>query len=114
MITVNLFKITEGGSKETIGYSGTPSTPFAKGAVRWNNSSMCFEIDAGSYWHSMPNYVNVDLDERTSKVLNWAEKKMNEEIEFKKLAEINPAVKDLLDTIEIAKQKLEMVKTLTQ
>jgi hypothetical protein len=75
---------------------------------------MCFEIDAGSYWHSMPNYVNVDLDERTSKVLNWAEKKMNEEIEFKKLAEINPAVKDLLDTIEIAKQKLEMVKTLTQ
>jgi hypothetical protein len=44
-------------------------------------------------------HVNVGLNSRAEDLLDWAEKKMTEELELEVLANSNPTIKDLMETI---------------
>lgn len=65
-------------------------------------------------WKTMDNTATISLDSRITEVIEWATKKMNEERELYILSQDNPAIADLLATIEDAKSKIQVIKTLSK
>jgi hypothetical protein len=57
-------------------------------------------------------HVNVGLNSRAEDLLDWAEKKMTEELELEVLANSNPTIKDLMETIKQKQEQISIVRTL--
>lgn len=93
--------------------NGHPSQPYfnpgsqSAGLVRYNTSLNSMEVYDGSSWHQLSAHTTVDLSEDVKDLLSWARNKRQEDHEFKKLIEANPAIRDLYE-------KLEMTKVLVQ
>ncbi len=83
------------------------TTPSA-GIVRYNGNGSCFEIYDGSYWRQLTQYQTVDLTTHANDILNWAAKKMQEEINRKLLAESHPAIKAALENLDRAEEQLNI------
>jgi len=104
---------------ETTGQSyNTPyidmSRPSA-GMVRWNNNQ--FEVyDGGASW--MPIGGNgsamISLQHNVDTAIMWAERKMQEEVHFKALAEKHPAVADAINHLKEAEARLRVVAALVE
>ena len=83
------------------------------GMIKWDSGAQGFAVSDGMTWHSIPNnVVQVDLDSITKKTIEWANKKMQEELELEELAKTSPAVSDLVNQIKEKQNQLEMVKAL--
>ena len=83
------------------------------GNMRYNPNSQNIEVFDGSLWvilQTMGAYIS--LDGQAISILKWAEKKMLEEAERNKLAETNPAIKDLMNQIEQKEEQIKVVQTL--
>jgi len=107
-----------GGSGITVagGNSSYPhvnmSNPSA-GMVRYNGNNQTFEVYDGSSWLSVTgNYTQIELDNDTKTLINWAKAKRAEEEYLKKEAENNPTIKDLINQRNDIDKKITMVKTL--
>lgn len=93
------------------GYSGAQGV----GNMRYNTSSQKTEVFDGANWITLNmGTVSVGLSQEVETLLDWARKKRAEEWEIEKLAKTNPAVKDLLEQIELKKEQIKMVKTLIE
>lgn len=100
---------------------GSFSTPYinmgtmSAGMVRYNGNNQNFEIYDGSTWMPMPsNYVSIEFDTDTRSIIEWARKKRNEEIERDRLAQTNPAIKDLIKQIEEKEEQILIVQQLVK
>lgn len=83
------------------------------GMIKWDSGAQGLAVSDGMTWHTIPNnIVQVDLDSNTKKTIEWANKKMREELELEELAKTNPAINDLVNQIKEKQNQLEMVKTL--
>jgi hypothetical protein len=83
------------------------------GMIKWDSMAQGFAVSDGMAWHSIPNnVVQVDLDSNTKKIIEWANKKMHEEMELEELAKTNHAVNDLVNQIKEKQNQLEMIKSL--
>ena len=83
------------------------------GMVKWDSGAQGLAVSDGMTWHSIPNNtVQVDLDSITKKTIEWAHKKMQEELELEELAKTNSAVNDLVNQIKEKQNQLKMVKAL--
>jgi len=107
------------------GYPSTVNVPYnyystphhrpnaVAGDVRYNASFMGLEIFDGSVWVQWnPTYAEVGLTREAEELLDWAKEKRSKELEVKQLAEVNPAVQDLVAQIKEKQEQLEMVTTL--
>jgi hypothetical protein len=89
--------------------SGQPMT----GAISYDPGSQQMKVYDGNGWMSLGGgSATVNLTPNAINTLKWAEKKMLEEAERIKLAETNPAIRDLMDQIKQKEEQLMIVQTL--
>jgi hypothetical protein len=83
------------------------------GNMRFNTVNQGIEVYDGSSWMPLQmGHVNVGLNSRAEDLLDWAEKKMTEELELEVLANSNPTIKDLMETIKQKQEQITIVKAL--
>lgn len=99
-------------------YSSTPyihqnsSNPM-QGMLRLAGSDM--QVFDGTSWISIStSYPSVGLNGVAESAINWALAKMQEEAEFKKLAETSDAVKHAIKEVDLAKERLKIIATLAK
>ena len=81
--------------------------------MRFNTANQNMEVYDGNGWITLQmGHVNVGLNNRAEDLLDWAEKKMTEELELEVLANSNPTIKDLLNTIKQKQEQITIVKAL--
>jgi hypothetical protein len=90
-------------------YSGAQGV----GNIRFNTVNQSMEVYDGNGWITLQmGHVNVGLNSRAEDLLDWAEKKMTEELELEVLANSNPTIKDLMETIKQKQEQISIVRTL--
>lgn len=102
--------------------SGTSSTyvnnyggSVGVGNMRYNTSTQTMEVYDGTTWIMLNmSYADVNLSGEAESLLDWAEKKRNEELEREQLAQTNPAIKDLVEQIKEKEDQIKMIQTLMQ
>lgn len=83
------------------------------GNLRFNTANQNMEVYDGNGWITLQmGHVNVGLNSRAEDLLDWAEKKMTEELELEVLANSNPTIKDLMETIKQKQEQITIVKAL--
>ena len=106
-------------SKYSVVSGGTGFVPYVnqnlnnpmQGMMRISGSDL--QVFDGSSWIVMnTSYATVGLTPDAESLLDWVRHKRDEEQMLNKLAENNPAIKDLMDTIKQKQEQLEMVKIL--
>ena len=97
------------GSTHIVNTSGAQGV----GNLRFNTNTQIMEVYDGNMWRPLNmNHSRLGLTPHAEELLDWAEKKMREELELKELAKTNSTIKDLIDTIMQKQEQLEMVKIL--
>jgi len=107
-----------GGEFLTIN-SSKGSTPYINvgspvtGMVSYDSSSQTMKVYDGSSWQTVGGgSANINLTPNAISILKWAEQKMLQEAERNKLAETNPAIKDLMNQIKDKEEQIKVVQTL--
>ena len=78
--------------------------PSITGAVQWNGNTKCFEVNNGSTWQRIDNTVQINSSAYDINVIGaWANKKMQEEEETKKLRSKYPALDEAYNHLELIK-----------
>ena len=96
------------------------STPYvgnngqSAGNVRFNTTLQQMEVFDGSMWQAISQNVTVGLSWDADNAIRWAQEKMSEEIELKKLAEENAAVRIALENVKKAQEQLKITANLAK
>jgi hypothetical protein len=107
------------GTQGVVVNNGNTSVPYVgpnannpmTGMLRIHNTDI--EVFTGAAWQPInSSYATVTLDTETQDILQWAQKKRNEELELEQLANDNVAIKDLLNQINEKKDQIKMVQIL--
>jgi hypothetical protein len=73
------------------------------GDLRYNPNNGEVEVYNGLTWHVLANTVTINLTTETTKILEWARDKMQQDAQLKDLMARHPGLKDLNDKFEIMK-----------
>lgn len=85
------------------------------GMMRFNTYNQCTEVFDGASWYTMTDAVPmVSLTVSAETAIAWATRKMDEEAEWKKLAEISPAVAVALENLNKVKEQLRVIAHLSR
>lgn len=83
------------------------------GQMRYNGSNQTTEVYDGASWLPLtPAYPMIELSGEVQTILNWAKAKMAEELRLKQLAANHPSLKDALDALQQAEEKVKIVTAL--
>lgn len=83
------------------------------GMVSFDGGSQTMKVFDGHGWQTVGGgSAMVNLSPNAISILKWAEKKMQEEFEREKLAETNPAIKDLVEQIKQKEEQIRIVQAL--
>ena len=106
-------------SRYTVVSGGNTSVPYVnqninnpiQGMIRISGNDM--QVFDGSNWMTMStSYASVGLSPEAEALLDWARKKRDEEMELEALAQTNPTIRDLLETIKQKEEQITIVRTL--
>ena len=105
--------LTVSGGNPGSTYIGNYSNSPGVGNMRYNPSNQNIEVYDGSTWIILSaHHANINLSDEAVSLLEWARKKRNEELELERLAETNPAIKDLVNQIKDKEEQIKIVQTL--
>jgi len=105
--------VSSGGSNMPHINMNAPSS----GMMRWNGNNNSIEVFDGSMnlWQQMHGKTaDIQVSGDVQLAVNWAKKKIAEELEWEKLAETNDAVKIALENMKKAKQQLDITAKLVK
>ncbi len=92
-------------------YSGSQGV----GNMRYNTSSQRMEVFDGNNWTQLNmGSASVGLSPEAESLLDWAQKKRNEELAWESLANENQAVKIALENLNKARQQLDVTAKLAR
>jgi hypothetical protein len=77
------------------------------GQVRYNTGTQNMDVYDGSMWISVSQQVSIGLNHSAEESLRWAQAKMAEEIELKKLSKEHPAIKIAYENLNKAQEQLK-------
>ena len=90
-------------------YSGAQGV----GDLRFNTANQNMEVYDGNGWITLQmGHVNIGLNAEAESLLDWARQKRQEELELEVLANSNPTIKDLMETIKQKQEQITIVKAL--
>ena len=95
--------LTSSYSSPYIGNNGQSA-----GNMRYNTMTQQVEVFDGSMWVNISMNANLSLSYSAEETIRWAQDKMREEAELKKLAEENAAVKIALENVKKAEEQLKI------
>lgn len=84
------------------------------GMVRYNTSMQRLEVYDGNTWLELGGGVSIDISSETNSILNWAQRKMDEELKWREMAKKNAAVKDAYEKFKQAEEQLKIVEALVK
>jgi hypothetical protein len=80
------------------------SHPYCTGEVRFNGGKQLLEVSDGNCWHEIQSNNSVmDLTLEVGTIVEWAKKKMQEELEIKEICKQHPGLADIKEQYEIFK-----------
>jgi len=98
-------------------YNNTPYMPGglqSSGMVRYNTSMQRLEVYDGNIWLELGGGSTVDLSSSAKATLEWASNKMEEERNWKEMAEKNPTIRDAYEKFKQAEEQLKIVQALVK
>lgn len=110
---VGKYTMVSGGSNSTYvnSYSGLQGV----GNVRYNTTTQNLEVFDGNNWVMLNmGHVQVGMTSDAEKLLDWAQKKQQEEQEIEQLAKTNPTIADLQKQIKEKQEQIRIVRNLTE
>jgi hypothetical protein len=85
------------------------------GDVRFNSMMQRFEAYDGNMWVEISTgYASVGLTPDAESALDWALRKMREDLELEILAKSNPTIADLVNQKKELDDKIKMIQILTK
>lgn len=85
------------------------------GNMRFNTTTQSIEVYDGQLWQPLQmSDSTLMLTPEAVAAIDWAHKKLKEEMKIKVLAEKHPAVADLMAAVQEAEEKLRIAVTLVQ
>lgn len=116
-----MIKTVNGSSRYVMVQGGFPATTYINtssgymnvGDVRFNTSMQMLEVYDGNRWVEMnTSHASVGLTPDAESALDWALRKMREDLELEYLAKSNPTIADLINQKKELDDKIKMVQTL--
>ena len=106
--------LTVSGGNPGSTYIGNYSTNApGVGNMRYNPNSQNIEVYDGSTWIILSaHHTNINLSDEAVSLLEWARKKRDEDLERERLAQTNPAIKDLTNQINEKQEQIRIVQAL--
>jgi hypothetical protein len=105
--------ISNGSNKPYISKSYSLAATGKQGDMMYDLDGQNIKVFDGSIWQTLAgNLATIDLTSEATILLDWAKKKRDEELELEKMANENPAIKDLVEQIKQKQDQLKMVQTL--
>jgi hypothetical protein len=106
--------MVQGGFPATT-YINTGSGYMNVGDVRFNTNMQKLEVYDGQMWVEMnTSHASVGLTPDAESALDWALKRMREDLELEYLAKSNPTIADLLNQKKELDDKIKMIQILTK
>jgi uncharacterized protein YfaT (DUF1175 family) len=105
--TSRLFVVNNGGTP----FYHNGNLP-SSGLVRYVANTSNLESYDGSSWVPISKSVSISLSPDTLLTIEWAEKQRLREEKIKKLIADNPTIMDLHNSMELAKEKLDVAVAL--
>jgi len=90
------------------------TTELSAGQVRFNPSSRCMEVYDGNNWINCAGSAQVALSPGAEEILRWAREKMQQEQNWKAMAEKNPTIRDAYERYKQAEEQLRIVDALVK
>ena len=108
------YVMVQGGFPATT-YINTGSGYMNVGDVRFNTNMQKLEVYDGQMWVEMnTSHASVGLTPDAESALDWALKRMREDLELEYLAKSNPTIADLLNQKKELDDKIKMIQILTK
>ena len=106
------FIIVSGGNPGST-YIGNYGNGPGIGNMRYNPNSQNIEVFDGSAWVILSSqHSSINLSGEAISLLEWARRKRDEEFERERLAETNPAIRDLVNQIKEKEEQIKIVQAL--
>ena len=106
------FIIVSGGNPGST-YIGNYTSAPGIGNMRYNPNSQNIEVFDGNTWVILSSqHSSINLSGEAVSLLEWARRKRDEEFERERLAETNPAIKDLITQIKDKEEQIKVVQAL--
>jgi hypothetical protein len=106
------YMMVQGGFPATT-YINTSSGYMNVGDVRFNTNMQMLEVYDGNRWVEMnTSHASVGLTPDAESALDWALRRMREDLELEYLAKSNPTIADLINQKKELEDKIKMVQTL--
>jgi hypothetical protein len=116
-----MIKTVNGAGRYMMVNGGFPSTTYINtvsgymnvGDVRFNTQMQRLEVYDGQMWLEInSSHASVGLTPDAESALDWALKRMREDLELEYLAKSNPTIADLLNQKKELDDKIKMVQIL--
>jgi hypothetical protein len=116
-----MIKTVNGAGRYVMVQGGFPATTYINtgsgymnvGDVRFNTNMQRLEVYDGQMWIEMnTSHASVGLTPDAEMALDWALRKMREDLELEYLAKSNPTIADLINQKKELDDKIKMVQIL--
>jgi hypothetical protein len=116
-----MIKTVNGSGRYVMVQGGFPATTYINnssgymnvGDVRFNTNMQMLEVYDGNRWVEMnTSHASVGLTPDAESALDWALRKMREDLELEYLAKSNPTIADLVNQKKELDDKIKMVQIL--
>ena len=116
-----MIKTVNGAGRYVMVQGGFPATTYINtspgymnvGDVRFNTNMQRLEVYDGQMWVEMnTSHASVGLTPDAESALDWALRRMREDLELEYLAKSNPTIADLINQKKELEDKIKMVQTL--
>ena len=98
-------------------YNNTPYMPGSAqsaGMVRYNTNMQRLEVYDGNIWLELGGGASIETSAETNAILNWGREKMEEERNWREMAERNPTIRDAYEKFKQAEEQLKIVQALVK
>ena len=84
------------------------------GMVRYNTNMQRLEVYDGNIWLELGGGASIETSAETNAILNWGRQKMEEERNWRVMADKNPAIRDAYEKFKQAEEQLKIVEALVK
>lgn len=90
------------------------SSSLSAGQVRFNPNTRSMEVYDGASWVMLASSAEVKLSPGAEEILRWSRAKMEEERNWRAMAEKNATIKDAYEKFKQAEEQLKMLQALVK
>lgn len=118
-----MIKTVNGTGRYVMVQGGFPATTYINtnygmmnvGDVRYNTSVQRLEVYDGQMWIELnTSHASVGLTPDAELAIDWAKRKLNEELALEQKAKDNPAIADLLNQRRKIDEQIQVIEILTK